>query len=433
MKYYNIKNPHIKVALSEAILKSVAEESGLYMPEKIPLIKDSVPGSHVQVPLNETAFHVMHHLLGDDIPENVLRKITAEALSFEIPLKSLGNNIFVLELFHGPTFAFKDAGARFLAGILEYLVSDIQEEITVLVATSGDTGGAVASAFAGEKGIRVVILYPSRRVSNIQEQQLLSAGSNIIAVELEGDFDDCQRLVKQAFADRALNEKLILTSANSINIARLFPQAVYYFHAYVQLPERDKPVLFSVPSGNFGNLTAGLIAKRMGLPVCKFIASTNINRSVPEYLDTGVFTPHPSNRTISNAMDVGNPSNFQRILALYENDLQKIKADISGFWFTDDQTRAGMKELADKYSYIADPHTAVAYLGLKKYISGNPAAVAGIFLATAHPGKFPEEVERATGKKVSLPHEQPDKTSSSKHVKLPVDFNLLKDLLTCSL
>ncbi len=431
MKYYNIKNPERKVSFSEAVMHSVATETGLYMPEKIPVIDNSFYSGITNTSMKETAYPVLRPLLDEEVPDKVLYKIIDEALNFEIPLKKLSNNLYVLELFHGPTFAFKDVGARFLAGILEYFVSGSNKEITVLVATSGDTGSAVANAFKGKEGIRVVLLYPSGRVSLVQEHQLLFAGNNIIAVELEGDFDDCQRLVKQAFADSDLNRKIILTSANSINIARLFPQSVYYFHAFAQLQERKKPVVFSVPSGNFGNLTAGLIAKQMGLPVSKFIASTNINRSVPDYLETGVFTPHPSYRTISNAMDVGNPSNFQRILAIYGNDLQRVRSDIEGYWFTDGQTREGMKELADNYSYIADPHTAVAYLGLKKYLSGNSLPHIGIFLATAHPGKFPEEVEKTTGKKVTLPYETAG-NPSSKHVKLSADFDSLKDLLAGS-
>jgi len=418
------------VPLLEAVMRSVSGESGLYMPEKIPHMGDSFFRNIRGMSLRETAFRIIESLFGEDVASDVLEKIVDEALNFEIPLVSPGKELHVLELFHGPTYAFKDVGARFLAGMLGHFASNLRREITVLVATSGDTGGAVANAFSGREGIKVVILYPSGRVSRIQEQQLLRAGSNIMAIELEGDFDDCQRLVKKAFADRELNEKLVLTSANSINFARLFPQSVYYFYAWAQIEEKDKPVCFSVPSGNFGNLTAGLIAKKMGLPVSGFVASTNINRSVPLYLETGNFLPHPSFKTISNAMDVGNPGNFRRILHLYGNDLNRIREDISGFWFTDESTREGMKELYEKYSYIADPHAAVAYLGLKRQME--KVQCNGIFLATAHPGKFPEEVMKATGLNVALPGLHNGAGKESQHVKAPADFGFLKDLLYSS-
>ncbi|HOU31315.1 MAG TPA: threonine synthase, partial [Bacteroidales bacterium] len=383
MLYYNIDKPSRKVSLVEAVMRSASEERALYMPEKIPSLDSSFFEHFSEMTLQETAYRVTEPVFGEDIPAEELRNIIERALNFDIPLVKLFPDIYVLELFHGPTFAFKDVGARFLAGMLDYFAGSINNEIKVLVATSGDTGGAVANAFAGKKNIKVVILYPSGRVSFIQEQQLTKAGENILALEIKGDFDDCQKLVKQAFADSKLNEEIVLTSANSINFARLFPQSVYYFYSFAQLKKNDYPVVFSVPSGNFGNLTAGLIAKRMGLPAVKFIASTNINRSVPLYLESGKFVPHHSFPTISNAMDVGNPSNFRRILDLYSNDIEKIRADISGFWFTDEKTRQAMKELYTRYSYIADPHTAVAYLGLKEYMKNNSCT--GIFLATAHP------------------------------------------------
>ena len=427
MIYFNINNPAQRVTLFEAVMRSVSGESGLYMPEKIPHLGDSFFRNIRGMTLSEIACKVIEPFFAEDVASDVLEKIIDEALNFEIPLVGIGKEIHVLELFHGPTFAFKDVGARFLAGILGYLASDLKREITVLVATSGDTGGAVANAFSGKTGIKVIILYPSGRVSRIQEEQLLKAGSNIIAIELTGDFDDCQRLVKKAFADRDLNEKLVLTSANSINLARLIPQSVYYFYAWAKIKGKGKPVYFSVPSGNFGNLTAGLIAKKMELPVGGFVASTNINRSVPLFLETGNFIPHPSFRTISNAMDVGNPSNFRRILQLYGNDLYEIKKDISGFWFTDESTRAGMQELYEKHSYIADPHTAVAYLGLRKFMK--LVRCSGVFLATAHPGKFPEEVLKATGLNVTLPGLHNGAVKESQHVKAPADFGFLKDLL----
>lgn len=429
MLYYNINRSSHKVSLIEAVMRSASEEGALYMPEEIPSLDSSFFERLTEMTLKEIAFSVTEPIFGEDIPAQELRNIIDIALSFDIPLVKLRSDLYVLELFHGPTFAFKDVGARFLAGMLDYFAGNINNEIKVLVATSGDTGGAVANAFADKKNIKVVILYPSGRVSNIQEQQLTKAGENILALEIEGDFDDCQKLVKQAFADKELNEEIVLTSANSINFARLFPQSIYYFYAFSQLKQWEQAVTFSVPSGNFGNLTAGLIAKRMGLPAGKFIASTNINRSVPQYLESGKFIPHPSFQTISNAMDVGNPSNFRRILDLYGNDIEKIRADISGFWFTDEQTRRAMKELYKKWSYIADPHTAVAFLGLKEYMKNNSCI--GIFLATAHPGKFPEEVEKAAGEKVTLPVS--NKASSySHHRKIGAEYSLLRAILKSS-
>ncbi|MGB4291438.1 MAG: threonine synthase [Bacteroidales bacterium] len=429
MLYYNINRPSHRVPLIEAVMKSASEDGALYMPEKIPVLDTSFFEHLTEMTLKEIAFSVTEPVFGEDIPARELRNIIDIALNFDIPLVKLRSDLYVLELFHGPTFAFKDVGARFLAGMLGYFAANINTEIKVLVATSGDTGGAVANAFADKKNIKVVILYPSGRVSSIQEQQLTKAGENILALEIEGDFDDCQRLVKQAFADKDLNEEIVLTSANSINFARLFPQSIYYFYAFSQLKGLGQSVIFSVPSGNFGNLTAGLIAKRMGLPAGKFIASTNINRSVPLYLESGKFIPHSSFQTISNAMDVGNPSNFRRILDLYGNDIEKIRADILGFWFTDEQTRQAMKELYKSWSYIADPHTAVAYLGLKEYMKNNFCT--GIFLATAHPGKFPEEVEKAAGEKFTLPVSN-KANSYSHHRKIGADYNLLRDILKSS-
>ncbi|MBP8959554.1 MAG: threonine synthase [Bacteroidales bacterium] len=429
MLYYNINNPVEKVSLFSAVMRSVSENTGLYMPETIPCFPESFFREMRDNELPGIAYQVTRPLMTPDIPDESIKLITSDALNFDIPLERLDENIYVLELFHGPTYAFKDVGARFLAGVLGYITQSLNRKITVLVATSGDTGGAVANAFAGKEGIKVVILYPSGRVSRVQEFQLKYAAPNITAIELEGDFDDCQRLVRTAFADRELNEKIILTSANSINFARLFPQSVYYFYALAQMENITSPVVISVPSGNFGNLTAGLIASKMGLPVSRFIASTNINNSVPLYLKTGKFVPHPSYHTISNAMDVGNPGNFQRMLSLFGNDYSQIKKALAGYWFTDEQTIEAMHELYEKYSYIADPHSAVAYLGLKSYMAGTPST--GIFLATAHPGKFPEEVEKATGVKVTLPVSDSEPVWKSEHFKAPDDYNFLREFL-CS-
>ena len=428
MKFYSINNPGEKVSFRQAVLRSVVNISDLYMPASIPLM----PGSFIEElkgkSLIEIASEVTHALLHDDMPSGIIRKIVSEALTFDIPLKKLDDSLFVLELFHGPTLAFKDIGARFMAGLFEYLNRDEDREITVLAATSGDTGSAVASAFYNKQGIRVIILFPSGRVSRIQEQQLTTMGGNIIALEIDGTFDDCQNLVKQAFADRDLNNRLVLTSANSINFARLFPQTFYYYYAFAQLSDSIKPVVFSVPGGNFGNLTAGLIAKRMGLPVSRFIASTNINRSVPDYLNNGFFDPKPTQHTITNAMDVGNPGNFPRILELYKDDLSNLRSDLKGYWFTDSQTMEAMVMLMDKYSYHADPHGAVAFQGLSEYKKMFDCT--GIFLETAHPVKFQEIVQKVTGKVVLVPDSIMDLFAlEKKSVRMPNSFEQLHDFL----
>jgi len=401
MLYYDIKNPTEKVSFKEAVLKSISSDSGLYMPEKIPVLTDSFFAKLPDLTLQEIAIEVSNAMLGEDIPKNEIRNIVNQALNFPIPLKQLDENLYILELFHGPTLAFKDVGARFMAGLFQYFVQDAQKEVVILVATSGDTGSAVANAFYKKNGVKVVILYPSGKVSELQEKQLTTMGGNITALEVDGNFDDCQRMVKHAFADKELNHNLNLTSANSINFARLFPQSFFYFNAVAQLGKTHKPVVISVPSGNFGNLTSGLIAKKMGLPIHQFIASTNSNRVVPDYLHSGEYKPDQTRRTITNAMDVGNPSNFPRLLEIYEKQHQAIKTDLKGFWFNDDQTRSAMAEIKQLYHYQCDPHGAVAYSGLKE--SGHLSNNSCIFLETAHPAKFPEEVEKATQQKVQIP------------------------------
>jgi len=401
MHYYDIKNPNQKVTLKEAVLKSISSDSGLYMPEQIPVMPESFYASLPELTLQEIAFEVSKTMLGDDIQHEALLDIVNEALPFSIPLQQLDENIFVLELFHGPTLAFKDVGARFMSGLFQYFLQDNEREVVILVATSGDTGSAVANAFYNKKGVKVVILYPSGKVSELQEKQLTTMGGNITALEVDGNFDDCQRMVKQAFADPELNLQINLTSANSINFARLFPQSFFYFNALAQLAKTNKQVVISVPSGNFGNLTSGVIAKKMGLPIHQFIAATNINHCVPDYLQCGVFNPRDTHHTISNAMDVGNPSNFPRISELFQHQHSAMAADIKGYWFTDDQTRSAMAEIQKKYKYQCDPHGAVAYAGLMEY--GLNKNQVGIFLETAHPAKFPEEVEKSTGTKVEIP------------------------------
>ena len=401
MNYYDIKNPTQKVSLKEAVLKSISAESGLYMPELIPILPGSFFTNLPNLNLQEIAFEVSNAMLGDDIPHEALKKIVSKVISFPIPLKRLDENLFVLELFHGPTLAFKDVGARFMAGLFQYFLRNENREVVILVATSGDTGSAVANAFYNIKGVKVVILYPSGKVSELQEKQLTTMGGNITALEVEGNFDDCQRMVKQAFADKELNQQVNLTSANSINFARLFPQSFFYFNAIAQLGKIEKPVVISVPSGNFGNLTSGLIAKKMGLPVNQFIAATNRNHVVPDYLKSGEYKPQHTHHTITNAMDVGDPSNFPRMSEIYQKQQLLMAADIKGFWYTDEQTRSAMAELQEKYAYQSDPHGAVAYAGLKE--SGVLKDSIGIFLETAHPAKFPEEVEKSTNIAVPLP------------------------------
>ncbi len=400
MTFYNISNPSEVVTLKEAVLKSITSESGLFMPATIPVLPSDFFERLFSLSLQEIAFEVSNAMFGNDIEEKALRQIVNTAMSFPIPLKPLGGNVHVLELFHGPTLAFKDVGARFMAGLFEYFLMNDQSEVTILVATSGDTGSAVADAFYNKKGVKVCILYPSGKVSTLQEKQLTTMGGNITALEVKGNFDDCQKLVKQAFADKALNERMNLTSANSINFARLFPQSFYYFWAIAQLGKQAKPVYVSVPSGNFGNLTAGLIAKKMGLDIDTFIASTNSNHSVPDFLETGVYEPHPIQFTISNAMDVAKPSNFPRMMALYADDHSMIRNDIKGHWCTDEQTRSAMNELQVQYGYTADPHGAIAYDGLKHHL---PAEAIGIFLESAHPAKFPEEVNKVNNMDIQIP------------------------------
>jgi threonine synthase len=351
----------------------------------------------------EIAQEVAALFVADEIPESILRTIIAEAFDFPVPLVTLDERLHVLELFHGPTLAFKDFGARFMARLMGYFVAESGHELTVIVATSGDTGSAVAQAFLGVSGIRVVILYPAGRVSDAQEKQLTTLGQNITALEVSGSFDDCQRLAKQALVDPEVTGRITLTSANSINIARLIPQSFYYFAAVAQLGPSGTLPVFSVPSGNFGNLTGGLLAKRIGLGVGQFIAATNANDVVPEFLRSGKLIPRASRHTISNAMDVGNPSNFARIVDLYDNDLQAIRRDIWGCSFSDEETLRAMHDVEQRHGYLLDPHAAVGVLGLECYVKQSHPQARGIVLATAHPAKFADTVARATGVQPEMP------------------------------
>lgn len=390
------------VTLEEAVLRGLAPDGGLYVPVQINRLPEDFLRDLAKYTLPEIAVRVASVYTDEDVPETALQQIVSDSVNFQAPLIGLESGIAVLELFHGPTLAFKDFGARFLSKLLGYFASRRQQEVTILVATSGDTGSAVAQGFHGTPGVNVVILYPKGKVSDLQERQFTTLGGNITALEVEGTFDDCQRMVKQAFADAGLRGKMFLASANSINIVRLIPQVFYYFGALAQ-SDVDRPVVFCVPSGNFGNLTAGLIAARMGLRVHHWIAATNANDVVPAFLDGGAFQPRSSLSTISNAMDVGNPSNFERMEFLFNHDAEAIRQEITGYSFTDTETESVMKEVRSRVGYLLDPHGAVGYLGLKRYLSLHKEILQGIFLETAHPAKFLDTVERVTGQQIELP------------------------------
>ncbi len=402
MKYYSLNHNAPKVSFQEAVIQGLATDRGLYFPENLNVISKDFFENIENYSNEEIAFIAMKQFIGNEISEQNLKEIIAETLCFDFPTVKVEENIYSLELYHGPTMAFKDVGARFMSRCLAFFNKDkLDAKNTVLVATSGDTGGAVASGFLGVKGVDVVILYPSGKVSDIQERQLTTLGQNITALEVDGVFDDCQDMVKKAFLDNDLKLNN-LTSANSINIARWLPQMIYFFIAYKQLKYLNKPIIFSCPSGNFGNICAGIIAKKMGLPIEHFVASTNVNDTVPEFLQTGKYNPKPSKATISNAMDVGNPSNFVRIQELYNNDLNEFKKDFSSYSFSDDETLVAMKEIYKNSNYVAEPHGAVGYLGLKKEMQSYENAI-GIFLETAHPIKFLDTVEPTLNIKLEIP------------------------------
>ena len=380
MIFYSTKTNSLKASLEEAVFRSLPPDNGLYMPEYITRISEDFLNTIENRTFKEIAVEVTATLLGDDIPREDIEKIIESAYDFEAPVLKITPKDYVLELFHGPSMAFKDFGARFMAAIMSYFLVKSQKEIQILVATSGDTGGAVAQGFYKVPGISVTILYPSGKVSDIQEKQLTTLGHNVTALEIDGTFDDCQKLVKEAFLDSELTEKFNLASANSINIARLIPQSFYFFSAYAQLKHLGKPLVFSVPSGNFGNLSAGLLAYRMGLPVEHFIASTNLNNSVPRYLTNGVFEPHASIETISNAMDVGNPSNFVRMTRFFGDDWNLVREKISGYFFNDEQTQKSMREVYGNANYVLCPHTAIAYRGLQEYRQNSDGNFTGVFI-----------------------------------------------------
>ncbi len=404
MELYSTNRQSPNVNLKQALFRGLPADNGLYLPTDLPKLSadffENLPG----MTLPEIAFQVCKTLLAKEVNLEDLRQIVYDAINFDAPLEELDRQTYIQELFHGPTLAFKDFGARFMARLMAYFNKFEPTDLNILVATSGDTGSAVAHGFFGVEGIRVIVLYPKDKISPYQEKQITTLGKNIIAVEVDGTFDDCQAMVKQAFLDENLNQRIQLTSANSINIGRLIPQSFYYFYAYGQLAPQQKPVIFSVPSGNFGNLCGGIIAQKMGLPISRFIAATNVNDIVPKYLTTGFFQPAPSKQTISNAMDVGNPSNFVRLKALFDHDETALKENIYGAAFTDQETRDAIQDISATYEYTLDPHTAVGYLGLKKYLTEQyDKESLGVVLATAHPSKFIEVVEQSTGSKVMIP------------------------------
>ncbi|WP_395052398.1 threonine synthase [Flavobacterium sp.] len=401
MNYYSLNNKSNKVSFQEAVIQGLAPDNGLYFPETITQLPQSFFDEIENLSNEEIAFEAIKQFVGNEIPETGLKKIVSETLSFDFPLVKIEENVYSLELFHGPTMAFKDVGARFMSRCLAYFNKDKNQKNTVLVATSGDTGGAVASGFLNVKGVEVVILYPSGKVSDIQERQLTTLGQNVTALEVDGVFDDCQDMVKKAFNDANLKHKN-LTSANSINIARWLPQMFYFFFAYKELKKFNKPILVSCPSGNFGNICAGIIAKKLGLPLAHFVASTNENDTVPRFLENGIYNPKPSVATISNAMDVGNPSNFIRIQELYNNDLEAFKKDFSSYSFSDEETKFIIKNIYINSGYVAEPHGAIGYLGLKKELQ-NYNDVIGFFLETAHPIKFLDVVEPFLNIKLEIP------------------------------
>ncbi len=442
MLYYSLNHQSPKVTFAEAAVRGQAPDKGLYFPEHIPQLPKGFIKNIRSYSKEELGFIVMKPYIGESIPDDVLKQIVAETINFDFPLVKVTDDIYSLELFHGPTLAFKDVGARFMSRCLGYFNRHAYHHTTVLVATSGDTGGAVANGFLGVDGVEVIILYPSGKVSPIQELQLTTCGQNITALEVQGNFDDCQAIVKQAFMDADLMGKLSLTSANSINVARWLPQQLYYFFAYRQWQQEHPPVI-CVPSGNFGNICAGLVAHLSGLPVKHFIAACNANDAVPEFLKTGNYQSKQAVATISNAMDVGNPSNFVRILELFNNELPALQNVLSSYSIDDATTAATIKNVYEQHNYMLDPHGAVAYYALNQYLNSrahlnSPSepvpihreAGGGIFLETAHPVKFPDTVEEATNTKIPFPESvQYLQGKEKKSIVMPASFEAFKEWL----
>ncbi len=402
MKYYSLNKQAPNVPFKEAVINGIAPDKGLYFPETISQLPTAFFENIETFTELEIAFRAIHQFVAADIPDTTLEAILKKVLDFNFPVVPIDEHTAALELFHGPTMAFKDVGARFMAQCLGYFSKGQHSEVTVLVATSGDTGGAVANGFLGVDGVKVVILYPKGKVSDIQERQLTTLGQNITALRVDGTFDDCQRMVKTAFLDQELLKKMKLTSANSINVARWLPQMFYFLFAFKQVQRQEKEVVFSVPSGNFGNICAGMVAQRLGMPVNHFIAATNRNDTVPRYMREKQYVAKPSIATISNAMDVGDPSNFVRIRHLYEDNFDQLANHLSSYAFTDVKTKEALQHLYTEKKYVADPHGAVGYLGLKKFRETHPETY-GIFLETAHPVKFLDVVEETIAKKLPVP------------------------------
>jgi threonine synthase len=423
MQYFSTKDRNHLVSFKEAVFRSLPPDNGLYFPFSIPDLHNLLSEAIKERDLTELCTEVIKHFVGEEIDEKALYQIVKESIDFPLPVREVKPGIHVLELFHGPTWAFKDVGARFLARSMGYFTRTTGEEVTILVATSGDTGGAVAAGFHKVPGTQVIILYPKGKVSEVQERQLTTLGHNITAYEVDGVFEDCQRMVKQAFLDEDLNSKYNLSSANSINVARLLPQMFYYFAMYQQLPVDD--LVVAVPSGNYGNLTAGMFAKRMGLPLGKFIASSNVNKIIPEYLRTSRYIPRDSIQTYSNAMDVGDPSNFVRMEQLYDHDYQRIVKDVDGFWLDDKQTLEVMRQCYQDTGYILDPHGAIGYAACESYRSKEK--VPTVFLETAHPVKFQPVLDKAFGSEVR--YDEKTATLMDKQVEkrsISADFDAFK-------
>ncbi|XOV91738.1 MAG: threonine synthase [Bacteroidota bacterium] len=426
MRFYSTNKSAPSVSFREAVLKSLPEDRGLYFPEEIPELDFLFLETLDYYSKSDIGYEVLRQFCSEDIPEAKLREILDDALDFEIPLVKVSDNIYSLEMTHGPTYAFKDVGARFLARCLGYFNESNNTEVTILVATSGDTGGAVAAGFYDVPGVNVVILYPTGKVSELQEKQLTTLGKNIRALEVDGNFDDCQAMVKKAFLDKDINEKLTLSSANSISIARWLPQSIYYFWAYREAPTK-KNLVMSVPSGNYGNLTAGLLAYKMGLPISRFIAASNVNDVVPRYLVSSEYEPKPTIHTLSNAMDIGDPSNYSRMMELFEHDHKAIAGVISGYTLNDEDTLEVIKTCYDENDYILDPHGAIGYDALKK---GLEKKETGIFIETAHYSKFLSTVNKALGKELPLPEFVDDLMKKEKvAVKIDATFEALKEQL----
>lgn len=430
MKYYSTNGKAPEADLHKAVVKGLAEDKGLYMPETLKKLPQDFFDNIQDMSFQEISYRVADAFFGEDVPADILKKIVYDTLSFDCPTVKVNDNIYSLELFHGPTLAFKDVGARFMARLLGHFISqEGKEEVNVLVATSGDTGSAVANGFLGVEGIHVYVLYPKGKVSAIQECQFTTLGKNITAVEVDGVFDDCQALVKSAFMDNDLNKHMKLTSANSINVARFLPQSFYYFYAYAQMKKLGLAdnLVVCVPSGNFGNITSGLFAKKMGLPIKRFIAANNANDIFYKYLQTGVYEPKASVQTIANAMDVGDPSNFARIIDLYKNDHDAICADVSGATFTDEQIAETIKAVSDKYGYICDPHGACGYRALE---TGLKEGETGVFLETAHPAKFKSTVESIIGHEIEIPQKLAEFMKGTKQsIQMPKNFEDFKEYL----